>query len=40
MHKGAICEQGAVNDMLQTPKDSYTAQLLTDAPKMTIAVDG
>ena len=38
MHEGAICEQGAVSEVLQAPKDRYTAQLLADAPKMTVAV--
>jgi ABC-type dipeptide/oligopeptide/nickel transport system ATPase component len=40
MHEWAICEQGAVSDVLRAPKDPYPAQLLADAPKMTVAVDG
>lgn len=38
MHEGAICEQGTVSEVLQAPKDRYTAQLRADAPKMTVAV--
>ena len=38
MYEGAICEQGAVSEVLQAPEDPYTAQLLADAPKMTVAV--
>jgi len=33
MHDGANCEQGAVNDVRQAPKDSCTVQPLADAPK-------
>lgn len=38
MHEGAICEQSAVSEVLQALKDPYTAQLLADTPKMTVAV--
>ena len=38
MREGAVCEQGVVSEVLQAPKDPYTAQLLADAPKMTVAV--
>ncbi len=34
----AVCERGTVSEVLQAPKDPYTTQLLSDAPKMTVAV--
>jgi len=37
MHNGTICEHGSVTDVLQSPKDPYTAQLLADAPQMTMS---
>jgi len=40
MQAGAICEEGSVNDVLRAPKDPYPVQLLADAPKLTVAVDG
>jgi peptide/nickel transport system ATP-binding protein len=40
MHEGRICERGAVSDVLLAPKDPYTAQLLSDAPTMTVGADG
>jgi len=38
MNGGRICETGTVGQVLQNPKDSYTAQLLADVPKLTTPV--
>jgi peptide/nickel transport system ATP-binding protein len=38
MNNGRICERGTVGEVLEAPKDAYTAQLLADVPKMTVAV--
>ncbi len=38
MNDGRICERGTVTEVLEAPKDPYTAQLLADVPKMTVAV--
>jgi peptide/nickel transport system ATP-binding protein len=38
MNGGRICESGTVSQVLQDPKDPYTAQLLADVPKMTTLV--
>jgi peptide/nickel transport system ATP-binding protein len=38
MNNGRICERGPVGEVLEAPKDGYTAQLLADVPKMTVAV--
>jgi len=38
MNNGRICERGPVAEVLEAPKDGYTAQLLADVPKMTVAV--
>jgi peptide/nickel transport system ATP-binding protein len=38
MNNGRICERGAVDQVLQNPKDAYTVQLLADVPKMTTPV--
>jgi peptide/nickel transport system ATP-binding protein len=38
MNDGRICERGTVSEVLEAPKDAYTAQLLADVPKMTVAV--
>jgi peptide/nickel transport system ATP-binding protein len=38
MNDGRICERGTVTEVLETPKDAYTAQLLADVPKMTVSV--
>jgi peptide/nickel transport system ATP-binding protein len=37
MNAGRICEQGTVSEVLQAPKDPYTVQLLTDAPRIAVA---
>jgi peptide/nickel transport system ATP-binding protein len=34
MHEGTICEQGSVDDVLTSPSDPYTIELLADAPRM------
>jgi len=34
MNDGRICESGTVAQVLQDPRDAYTAQLLADVPKM------
>ncbi len=39
MNNGRICERGTVSEVLEAPKDAYTAQLLADVPKMTVAVE-
>lgn len=38
MNGGRICESGTVSQVLQDPKDAYTAQLLADVPKLTTLV--
>ncbi len=38
MNDGRICERGTVAEVLEAPKDAYTAQLLADVPKMTVSV--
>jgi len=38
MNGGRICERGTVSEVLEAPRDGYTAQLLADVPKMTVAV--
>jgi peptide/nickel transport system ATP-binding protein len=38
MNDGRICERGTVTQVLEAPKDAYTAQLLADVPKMTVSV--
>jgi peptide/nickel transport system ATP-binding protein len=38
MNGGRICESGTVAQVLQDPKDAYTAQLLADVPKLTTLV--
>jgi peptide/nickel transport system ATP-binding protein len=38
MNDGRICERGTVTEVLETPKDAYTTQLLADVPKMTVSV--
>jgi peptide/nickel transport system ATP-binding protein len=38
MNGGRICESGTVTQVLQDPKDAYTAQLLADVPKLTTLV--
>jgi peptide/nickel transport system ATP-binding protein len=38
MNDGRICERGTVTEVLEAPKDAYTAQLLADVPKMTVSV--
>ena len=38
MNDGRICERGTVTEVLEAPKDPYTAQLLADVPKMTVSV--
>jgi peptide/nickel transport system ATP-binding protein len=38
MNNGRICERGTVAEVLEAPKDGYTAQLLADVPKMTVSV--
>jgi peptide/nickel transport system ATP-binding protein len=35
LHEGVICEEGPVDEVLTSPRDPYTIQLLADAPKMT-----
>ncbi len=38
MNDGRICERCTVTEVLESPKDAYTAQLLADVPKMTVSV--
>jgi peptide/nickel transport system ATP-binding protein len=38
MNGGRICESGTVSQVLQDPRDAYTAQLLADVPKLTTLV--
>jgi peptide/nickel transport system ATP-binding protein len=40
LHEGVICEQGPVDQVLTSPQDPYTIQLLADAPKMTASASG
>jgi peptide/nickel transport system ATP-binding protein len=35
LNEGVICEDGPVADVLHSPKDPYTTQLLADVPKLT-----
>ncbi len=40
INQGMICEHGKVADVLRSPRDSYTAQLLADVPSMTSTAGG
>jgi peptide/nickel transport system ATP-binding protein len=35
VNDGTICESGTVTEVLESPKDPYTTQLLADVPKLT-----
>jgi peptide/nickel transport system ATP-binding protein len=35
VNDGTICESGSVTEVLESPKDPYTTQLLADVPKLT-----
>jgi peptide/nickel transport system ATP-binding protein len=36
MNGGTLCERGTVGEVLQSPQDPYTTQLLADVPKLTV----
>jgi peptide/nickel transport system ATP-binding protein len=38
LNEGVICESGAVAEVLHSPQDPYTAQLLADVPKLETPV--
>jgi peptide/nickel transport system ATP-binding protein len=40
LKRGVVCESGLVQDLLASPSDSYTQQLLSAAPRLELISDG